>query len=279
MEKLKANIVDTIGVNYEIIAIENTKTKYSIAKAYNLGAESSKYEHLCFIHEDILFHTNNWGQILLNYLQHDDISLIGMFGCLIKSKFPSGVYSKVENLNRVHQIQAFDGNMVNYYYNPRDEEFSPVATVDGMFLACTKGNWSKNKFDEANPNKFHGYDIDFSLAQQKNGKVVVIYDLLIQHSSFGTYKKEWIDAQIYIADKWQKSLPVIIDRAKQIHQVENNDLNEFIILLYNHNYMPKLARKLSRKILLRRPFQRLTFYIVKNYLKSIFGLDTTFKHP
>ena len=59
---LSKNINSTIGdVDYEIVWIDNSSKQYSIFEAYNLGEQRSSGEYLCFMHEDILFHSNNWG--------------------------------------------------------------------------------------------------------------------------------------------------------------------------------------------------------------------------
>ena len=54
---LKKNIETTIGINYELIVINNSLNHYSIFEAYNQGIRKSKYQFLCFMHEDILYHT------------------------------------------------------------------------------------------------------------------------------------------------------------------------------------------------------------------------------
>ena len=78
-EKLKKNIEETIGeLSFEIIKIDNSIEKISITKAYNLGVDKSKYDILLFIHEDILFHTFNWGNILISKFKESSIGLLGI---------------------------------------------------------------------------------------------------------------------------------------------------------------------------------------------------------
>lgn len=60
LKDVSANIELTIGVPYEIIAIENNKGEFGICKAYNDGASKAKYDIFCFMHEDISFETQNW---------------------------------------------------------------------------------------------------------------------------------------------------------------------------------------------------------------------------
>lgn len=64
------NISETIGIgfNYEIIAIENPGLM-GICEAYNKGAKKSVYSNLLFIREDVLFTTQNWGELLMRHLE------------------------------------------------------------------------------------------------------------------------------------------------------------------------------------------------------------------
>ena len=59
---LEKNIKDTIGnVKYEIVWIDNSRSKYSIFEAYNEGVLRSEGEYICFMHEDIVYWSNDWG--------------------------------------------------------------------------------------------------------------------------------------------------------------------------------------------------------------------------
>jgi glycosyltransferase involved in cell wall biosynthesis len=57
--KLSTNITSTIGCEYELIVIDNSQNKYSIFQAYNIGIEKSTSEIICFVHEDVLFHSKD----------------------------------------------------------------------------------------------------------------------------------------------------------------------------------------------------------------------------
>jgi hypothetical protein len=83
------SIEKTIGdVEYEIIGIEN-HAKYSLCEAYNIGASKAKFSYLCFMHEDILFWTKNWGNHLINLMLSDKkIGLVGVMGTKFKSTYP-----------------------------------------------------------------------------------------------------------------------------------------------------------------------------------------------
>ena len=62
---LEKNIRDTIGdVQYEIVWIDNSHNQYSIFEAYNEGVSRSKGDYLCFMHEDIVYWSHDWGDLV-----------------------------------------------------------------------------------------------------------------------------------------------------------------------------------------------------------------------
>ena len=61
-ERLRKNIEETIGVPFEFLAYDNRGTGKGICQVYNECAEKAQYPYLCFVHEDIEFTTNKWGE-------------------------------------------------------------------------------------------------------------------------------------------------------------------------------------------------------------------------
>ena len=70
-ERLIQNIQNTIGESFELVVIDNSKSNYSIFSAYNEGVRRAKGNVLCFMHEDILFHSQNWGQELCRIFEEN----------------------------------------------------------------------------------------------------------------------------------------------------------------------------------------------------------------
>ena len=71
----------------------------SISAAYNKGARKAKYNYLLFIHEDIKFLENNWGQELLqSHNSNDNIGIIGLAGGTKKFPLPTGFESGIYEL-------------------------------------------------------------------------------------------------------------------------------------------------------------------------------------
>ena len=267
LENLKANIDETIGVKYEIIAIKNHGTM-SIGKAYNLGADNAKFDYLVFCHEDIHFHTENWGYKLIDYLNQSSISLVGILGNTIKTKYPAGVYSDIQQTNRINQLQRLPyHNKVHYYTNPYNERISQVATLDGMFLSTHKKKWMEKKFDTDVLIGFHGYDIDFSLSMGQLGKVVVVYDILIEHFSFGGNTTNWVDNQISIVNKWKNNLPIssIEVNKKELKKKEIEDLKQLILTLMKLRYKPFNLLRSAIIFYIKSPFSRFNLVIIKHF--------------
>jgi hypothetical protein len=280
--QITANIKKSIGVDHEIIAINGNNQDKGICRIYNEGATRAKFPFLCFIHEDLLFHTDNWGQNLIKHLKNEDVALVGVLGSLIKTKTPSGVYIPVQKLTRVNQLQRKkNGETDQYYENPGNDIRSEVKLLDGMFLAITKSNHAKYNFDEQLLTGFHGYDVDYSLGHASNGKIVVVYDILLEHFSYGGNTVSWIDAQLKITKKWLSKLPQHIMLSKQdILTAEIVNTSTFLMTLYNDSYKKKIQFKYLCSLLKLRKLSFENLYFIRRFfiygafengIKSILG--------
>jgi hypothetical protein len=103
---LTDNIDRTIGCVYELIVIDNSDAKYSIFEAYNIGIKKSKSGFLCFLHDDILIHTEDWGVKLKNiFKENKNVGLIGVAGSKIKTKMPSAWWDCPKEMRAINFIQ------------------------------------------------------------------------------------------------------------------------------------------------------------------------------
>lgn len=277
--RLSDNICQTIGIKYEVITIKNEDGKLSICQAYNIGASKAQYKYLCFVHEDILFHTDNWGQLLLDHFHNSKARLIGILGCVIKTQVPSSTYIPQSNLNRHNQLQRYpNGNLVHCYENPLNEEVSKVAILDGMFMACTRKSWQETYFSDDYLTGFHGYDIDFSLKNDLLGSNVVVYDILIEHSSFGNYNMQWIDSQLLMHNKWNKiaSVNTTAVGEKEILLAEMMATKELLRVLINNNYLKRYQLKLLVKLMIAKQYDSLSLFFIRKVILGNF-LDLRLK--
>ncbi len=210
---LKTNIAQTIGIPYQIIAIDNAVNKFGICKVYNQGAKQAIYETLCFVHEDVAFATQNWGQIIVNHLADEKVGLIGLAGGDAKSCVPSSWSIPIIS-NQINIFQHFKDKSKAAQYivetHVPNTTKQQVVALDGVFLCTRKNIFDTFNFDEHTFKGFHGYDIDFSLQVNTQYQVFVIFDLVLHHFSEGTPDSKWVHSAITLSNKWKKQLPISI---------------------------------------------------------------------
>lgn len=68
LQRLCKNVDETIGVEYEMVAVDNRQLGWPIARVYNEGARRASGRCLLFVHEDVVFHQQDWGRALIGRL-------------------------------------------------------------------------------------------------------------------------------------------------------------------------------------------------------------------
>jgi hypothetical protein len=212
LKKIKENIKSTVGVPYEIIAINNLNTGKGICQVYNEASNIAKYEYICFVHEDVSFKTINWGINVIEHLKEQNTGLIGIAGSTYRSLIPSGWFTPFEFGTSDWRLSIYQGkknetDTLFEFINPLNEKASEVICLDGVFLCTKKLILEKHKFDENLIKGFHGYDIDFSLNVLTSYKVKVIYNIHLEHFSTGEFKNAWLREIDKVQRKWEDLLP------------------------------------------------------------------------
>ena len=230
LSQISANIKSTIGVEFEIIVIENHNI-YSLCEAYNLGFEKARYSYLCFVHEDVIFLNQGWGSRLITIMESDEkIGLIGVVGSKLKSTYPNvgwGTGPYVKNFYRGHIY--LDDNLKEHEFDTSSikKEIEDVISLDGLFLFTKREVYQKCPFDDKLLKGFHGYDTDFSLQVLfQSYRVVVDRGTKLIHYSPGSYNAEYAIANRKIRKKWLSKLPVA-----------TNDVNLNILSLNYYNIL------------------------------------------
>lgn len=239
------NIEDTIGAEHEIIALDNSLAKKGICEIYNLGIQKAKYDLICFMHEDISIKTTNWG-LLVNQIFDKDpgIGIVGVAGGGYKALAPSGWYCmEFENpdisfQNILQGYKEAGKGHVHAYHNPRNEKLSDVVCVDGVWFCTRKTIAEQNLFDEKLLKRFHGYDLDFCLNVFGKYKIVVTYDILLEHASEGNFDKLWLDEILKVHKKWNRYLPLTISNVseKEIYLTEKRAIKNLIDKMLEWGY-------------------------------------------
>jgi len=218
-QTLQDNIAKTVGIEYELVIIDNSKNIYSIFSAYNEGVRRAKYPYLCFMHEDILYNTQDWGRKVLEHFQNEKVGLIGIGGSHYLSKYPVSLLSwKLAERNKLYSfnyIQRYDENRkykTEIFNNLQDGSVEVVA-VDGMWFCIKRDIFEHTslKFDEKSFNQFHFYDFDISMQiYALKMKTKVVPDILIEHFSTGSFDKVWYDNAFIFYKKWKDYFPIAI---------------------------------------------------------------------
>ena len=265
-EELKNNIQDTIGFDYELIVIDNSDNRYSIFSAYNEGVRRAKGDILCFMHEDIVFHTKAWGQKVVNHFIDEKVGLIGVVGGHYMPKCPASWWSTECSSGKILQGQRNDGiystEMFEWNrYKPKNLESVEVAVVDGFWFCIRRSLFEVIKFDEITYTGFHCYDIDISYQVLKlNYTVNVVFDILIEHKSYGNQDSIFYNERIKCFNKWNDNLPIV--KGIVLSETEIQDRLLFVI-----EYNKELYRRLKAEEEIRRVRQSKTYRLGNFFLK------------
>jgi glycosyltransferase involved in cell wall biosynthesis len=264
---LSENISSTIGCEYELIVIDNSENDYSIFEAYNLGIDKSSGECLCFIHDDILFHTKDWGNVVQQIFAKDQqIGLIGIAGAKSKTKMPSLWWSCPKEDKLAFLIQHIP-NKETERWNSGFEKESVVAVVavDGVFMAMKKD--SRIRFN-SEMKGFHNYDLNLSFECKKLGqKIVVTNQIVIEHFSLGTIKEEWLESSYELYKHYKNNLPLNENNNKPNKQQEIANAIWFVNECLNFKKY-KMAFAIWVKLFYLNPFLKFHIIYWKNRLKK-----------
>lgn len=239
-EVFVSNIAKTIGVDYEVIVIDNSKNKYSIFSAYNLGFAKSKNPYLCFVHDDVMFHNQKWGEKVIAHLQENETGIIGLAGGSLATRIPVSWSKLMPSANLIQSdiTGKKHSKIIQYPANFENSKHS-VILLDGVFLCMRRELMNNIKFDE-NLSGFHGYDYDISIQSTIAGFTnYVVYDIVLEHFSTGETSAKYYLNLISIFKKWEKFLPLIGSSVSESERAHISEIEEKFLL--------KLPKILSRK--------------------------------
>lgn len=279
LAQVSENVASTINVPYEIIARDNSKGQMGLCELYNTLAATARYDILCFMHEDIIINTANWGKVLVeNFINHPEIGLLGVVGGSYKPLAPStwgGLGISNDYANIIQTFKYKKKAPLVCYRNPHNVRLQRVACIDGLFMCTTKKIFSQYKFDEKTFKGFHVYDIDYAITVGQQYKVAVTFDIQINHLSEGGYNTAWMLDNLKFQEKWNNILPLNIEgftRQQQIH-IEKVSFKHFVGNLLELNMPISYAFKVLWKdgYLQKFPslFFKLHYYVLKLKIKAL----------
>jgi hypothetical protein len=220
---IRQNIAVSIGVPYELLVWDNREAKLGLCAAYNKMAATARYEHLLFLHEDLVFETHHWGKILMDIFQSDAApKMIGVAGGRYKGRTYSGWFSGITGADFYHIFHQHGGKKQNNSNHQawRSPEV-PVCCIDGVFMAVTRNVWREIMFDDRLLTGFHFYDLDFSLRVSAQYPVVVTNRIDIIHlTQGGDYGDRWLEQAFIFHKAWKIKLPMYLDGAANLKETE-----------------------------------------------------------
>lgn len=203
------HIRNTVGVqDVQIIPYANSGN-FSLTELYNRGLQESKYNFVVFIHDDIIFNNDHWGETLLKSFQNTNYGILGIAGTTDLIKDDHGNAEKwwaMDNrmIGRIkHEI---NGKIVDSVYSNFYDHPIQCVCLDGVFIAVDK-NRIRKPFDERFKG-FHYYDVSFVFANHLAGvKVGVVFDIDITHKSYGNPNEEWNKNRLVFSSIYENALP------------------------------------------------------------------------
>jgi hypothetical protein len=219
LETMKQSAAATVGVEHEWLVFDNRTTNLGICEVYNQMAARATFRFLVFLHEDLVFKTNNWGGCLLDIFNNDDsVGLIGIAGSDYKSRYLSGWYSGGSGrdyFNITHRLNGTDKHL--FFPQGWESGEAEVACVDGVFMACPRSVWELVEFDQHLLKKFHFYDIDFSLRVAGFRKVLVTNRIDLVHLTIGgDFGDKWVEQAFVFHQEHGNELPFQLE--KKVHR-------------------------------------------------------------
>jgi len=189
----------------KIVFKENNKE--SLHKVYNKAIDfaiQENIENLVLVHDDVIL--ENYSEEKLNTL-FNKFDVIGVAGTTeVKLEPPAlwhimggGLGSK-----NLHGAVAH-GDEKKKHMTPFGTYPKRVVLIDGVFIAIKRKVFSKIRFDEKCPSKWHFYDLDYSMQCHKAGFKVGVGDILITHNSPGltSFTEEFNKGQEWFLQKWK----------------------------------------------------------------------------
>lgn len=269
---LRANVEATIGVPFEFMAFDNREARRGICGVYNECARNARYDMLCFVHEDVEFRTNGWGEIVARKLREPDCGVIGFAGSVSRLSPFAGLCSLPEHMRFNYYQGLPNGREERKYENPDGSDFSPVICLDGMCLIVRRDVWERSPFDEEMLKGFHAYDIDFTIAVACNYRNYVCNRAAVYHASLGNFSREWYRNAKLCHEKWRSRFPMFASGGgflpRQIERMNRKaEMRMLKFLFQQHVFSRKKLWNMTKDYVCRYPWDRLSYLLLIKYLR------------
>ena len=187
---------------------ENNKD--SLPAVYNKAIDfaiEEQFDNLVLCHDDVIIESDLVYRLPNIMKEFDIVGVAGTTECKLQEPalwhimgggFQSGkLHGAVAHGNEIKKTMTFFGP-----YPQR------ALLLDGVFLSISRKAFLQVRFDEANPAKFHFYDLDYSLSCHQAGLKLGVSDIMITHASPGLkeFTEEFNQGQKWFLSKWKGKL-------------------------------------------------------------------------
>lgn len=200
----KEHIIKSCGVK-DVEVIEYINKGESLTMYYNKGLNESINDIVVFVHDDVIFNTNNWGRRLLKHFNESGYGILGVAGT---TNLPESGRWWEDNTKMMGQVRhSHEGkSWDSKYCSSFDDKILESIIVDGLFFSVKKDRLS-NDFNE-DVKGFHFYEIDFCFSNHLSGtKVGVMSNIKVTHKSIGMTNDEWEDNRKQFVERYKENLP------------------------------------------------------------------------
>lgn len=227
--QFRDNIAATIGVDYEIVVVDNHDNSHNIFTAYNLGVSEAHGDILCFLHEDLIMQTKNWGATVeQHFREKPEMGMLGVVGShVVPSQGDWRVgYARHHVLSFIQRIPTFGKQakyMTKHTVDGISSNMTEVATLDGVWFCIPQRLFNEHKlyFDDQTFDSFHVYDLDISMQVLQAGmKLYLCDDILLEHFSEGNYSTGFLTSLQKFQKKWKDKLPVIVGSSVSVESLK-----------------------------------------------------------
>ena len=264
---LAANIQATIGSDYEVVLIDNSDGRHGICSAYNEGVSKAKGDILCFMHEDVMYHSADWGKVVEDHFKNSQNGLLGVAGSVAVSDYYDWRFF---GFSKTHVVQGYRALTFPTHYYIKGVEWDTrkpkerMAIIDGCWFCLRKQLFDEGKlrFDEETFQGFHLYDSDISMQVNKSGYLIhICSNIIIEHFSEGVYTETFKESLALFIKKWQKDLPCCVEKIDAVswqegereaagkleERIKQDAVITQIIGIYAQNKNAKQAPSLSKE--------------------------------
>ena len=164
-------------------------------------------DYLVLCHDDVIIESDIKYKIPTLLKEYDVVGVAGSTECKLQQPALWHIMGGGLGSGKLHGAVAHGDNKFKTitFFGPYPHR---ALLLDGVFLAMSRNAFTKVRFDESNPSKWHFYDLDFSLACHRAKLKLGVSDIMITHKSPGLreFTPEFLQGEEWFLAKWKSKV-------------------------------------------------------------------------